>query len=75
MKTQVVRVAISNNFNCTDKEWKQLDTFTKANPDKSFFVNSNIHTPKLHTVNDHDYKVVELKSCQDSKQSNPKLPL
>lgn len=55
---QVVRVAVSNNFNCTNKEWQQLDTFTKANPDKSFFVNSNIHTPALSTVNDHDYKVV-----------------
>jgi hypothetical protein len=55
---QVVRVAVSNNFNCTDKEWNQLHTFTKTNPDKCFFINSNIHTPKLHTVNDHDYKVV-----------------
>lgn len=58
MPTSVVRVATTNNFNCTTREWAQLDTFTKNNPDKAFFVNSNINTPKLSTVANHNYKVV-----------------
>ena len=59
MKTpSVVRVAVSNNFNCTDKEWKHLDTIANQHPDKSFFVNCNINTPKLITIKDHPYKAV-----------------
>jgi hypothetical protein len=54
----VVRVAVNNNFNCTKPEWKQLDEFAKANPDKTFFVNSNIKTPNLHTIAHHPYKAV-----------------
>jgi hypothetical protein len=56
--TQVVRVATSNNFNCTPKEWDQVNQFAKANPTKSFFINSNIHTPKLNTIANHPYKAV-----------------
>lgn len=54
----VVRVATNNNFNCTKKEWDQLKTFTKKYPNKTFFVNSNILTPLLHTISNHDYKAV-----------------
>jgi hypothetical protein len=55
---ELVRVACNNNFNCTPKEWIQLDAFSKENPDKVFFINSNIKTPKLDTIKDHPYKVV-----------------
>jgi len=55
---QVVRVATSNNFNCTTKEWKQLNEFSKSNPDKFFFINSNINTPKLSTIANHNSKAV-----------------
>jgi hypothetical protein len=55
---EVVRVATSNNFNCTPKEWAQLDHFAQSNPNKSFFINSNINTPKLRTAVDHTYKIV-----------------
>ena len=59
MKTpSVVRVAVSNNFNCTDKEWKHLDNWAQVNPDKSFFVNCNINTPKIQTIRKHPYKAV-----------------
>ena len=58
MYTEVVRVATSNNFNCTDKEWNQLDHFTKSNPEKFFFINSNINTSKLSTIANHNSKVV-----------------
>lgn len=53
-----VRVGTLNNFNCTPEEWKQLDTFSALNPNTSFFVNCNINTPLLHTINDHPYRVV-----------------
>ena len=56
--TTVVRIASSNNFNCTNKEWKQVDHFATNNPDKTFFVNSNIHTPALTSVKKHPYKIV-----------------
>jgi hypothetical protein len=55
---RVVRVATNNNFNCTKKEFEQLDGFNKANPDSTFFINSNINTPELLAVNDHPYKTV-----------------
>jgi hypothetical protein len=54
----VVRVACTNNFNCTKAEWDQLDNFVALHPNKYFFINSNINTPLLHTINEHDYKVV-----------------
>ena len=56
--TEVVRIATSNNFNCTDKEWSQLHHFQNTNPDKAFFINCNINTPKLITVTEHNVKVV-----------------
>jgi hypothetical protein len=55
---RVVRVATNNNFNCTNKEFAQLDEINKANPTSMFFINSNINTPDLLKVNDHPYKVV-----------------
>jgi hypothetical protein len=56
--SKVVRVATTNNFGCSEKEWNQLDTFSTKNPDKAFFVNSNINTPKLRTIAKHSYKGV-----------------
>jgi hypothetical protein len=56
--TNVVRAGVTNNFNCTAREWAQLDFFATTHPDKAFFVNSNIRTPKLATVAKHPYKVV-----------------
>jgi len=55
---QVVRVAVTNNFNCTPKEWDQLDHYQAMFPEKYFFINANIKTPKLHTINDHPYQAV-----------------
>lgn len=55
---EVVRVAVSNNFNCTDAEWSQLDGFVAAHPDKLFFVNSNARTPLLPEILNHPYKAV-----------------
>jgi len=56
--TSVVRVAVNNNFNCTPAEFKQLDTYTKQHPDKLFFINTNIKTPKLLNINNHPYSAV-----------------
>lgn len=56
--TQAVRVAVSNNFNCTKAEWDLLDQFQGKYPDKLFFVNCNIKTPKLLTLSDHPYQAV-----------------
>jgi len=58
MKTQVVRVATTNNFNCTNSEFKQLTFFRKRFPNKYFFINANIHTSKLPTIAKTDLKVV-----------------
>jgi hypothetical protein len=61
MKTQinkVVRVAVNNNFNCTDAEFQQLDTFAAAYPDTLFFINSNVRTKLLTNINKHPYKAV-----------------
>ena len=55
---EIVRVGTTNNFNATVREWAQIDGFAKANPDKIFFVNSNINTPKLVTIAEHPYKAV-----------------
>lgn len=54
----VVRVACNNNFNCTAPEWRQLREFTEKYPDDYFFVNSNVNTPALLSINDHPYKAV-----------------
>lgn len=61
MSTQVnrvVRVAVSNNFNCTKPEWKQLDKMAEKNPSSVFFINCNINTPRLEAINDHPYQAV-----------------
>lgn len=55
---KVVRVAVNNNFNCTDAEFQQLDTFAAAYPDTLFFINSNINTKYLHRINEHPYLAV-----------------
>lgn len=43
MKQQIVRVAVSNNFNFSAAEFEQLKTFEK--PGRKFFVNSNAFLP------------------------------
>lgn len=58
MLNKVVRVAVNNNFNCTDAEFQQLDAFAAAYTDTLFFVNSNINTKLLHRINEHPYKAV-----------------
>lgn len=55
---EVVRVATNNNFNCTEREFKQLDEFRKKNPHRYFFINSNIKTRCLLNINKHDYRAV-----------------
>lgn len=55
---EVVRVATNNNFNCTEREFKQLDEFVKKNPHRYFFINSNIKTRSLLNINDHPYDAV-----------------
>ena len=55
---KVVRVAVTNNFNCTPAEFRQLKQMELANPDSFFFVNCNINTPDLNRINDNTYKVV-----------------
>lgn len=55
---EVVRVATNNNFNCTQNEWDQLDQFANTNSTKDFFINSNINTPNLTSINEHTYKSV-----------------
>lgn len=58
MYNKVVRVAVNNNFNCTSLEYRHLDALSKENPESYFFTNSNIKTPKLININNHDYKAV-----------------
>ena len=53
MLKEVVRVAASNNFNCTAKEWVQLIQLAELNPDSFFFVNSNIKTPRLDSIREY----------------------
>lgn len=55
---KVVRVAVNNNFNCTPKEFGQLDKLQEKYPKYFFFVNSNIRTPRLMDLNDHPYRAV-----------------
>jgi hypothetical protein len=55
---RIVRVATNNNFNCTGPEWNQLDAFAHQHLEDTFFINSNVHTPALSTINDHPYKAV-----------------
>jgi len=54
----VVRVGVTNNFNCSCQEFKQVDGFAAKYPDKFFFINSNIRTPKLSQIANHPYKAV-----------------
>lgn len=56
--TRVVRVAVNNNFNCSKREFDQLDKIAAEHPEDIFFVNANIKTPNLLKINDHPYKVV-----------------
>jgi len=55
---EIVRVGINANFNCTKKEFDQVDGFKKAFPSKRFFVNSNIVTPNLLKLNNYNIKAV-----------------
>jgi len=55
---EVVRVAVNNNFNCTDEEYLQLNHIAAKNPTKSFFINSNINTAALYNINKYPYKAV-----------------
>jgi len=55
---EIVRVAVNNNFNCTPTEYQQLAGYVAMNPTKFFFVNSNIKTPRLLTLNNHPHKAV-----------------
>jgi len=56
--SNVVRVGVSNNFNCTPAEFKQLNSMQAAHPGHLFFVNSNVNTPGLPRLNDHPYQAV-----------------
>jgi|WetSurMetagenome_2_1015567.scaffolds.fasta_scaffold19810_8 hypothetical protein len=58
MISKIIRVAVNNNFNCTTNEFKQLDILSNKHLDYFFFVNSNIKTPYLLNINDHNYKAV-----------------
>lgn len=58
MYSQVVRVAVHNNFYCTAHEYRQLDRFRDRYPDSYFFTNSNINTPCLLNICKHQYKAV-----------------
>jgi hypothetical protein len=58
MYDRVVRVAVTNNFNCTKKEFNQLDIFSRLFPESYFFINANIKTPKILALNAHPYKAV-----------------
>lgn len=55
---RAVRVGVMNNFNCTDAEWAQLDEFAKEDPRSLYFINSNIKTPSLISINNHPYQAV-----------------
>ena len=55
---QVVRVAVTNNFNCTEEEFSQLHAFEVFYPNSFFFVNCNINTPLLSSLNDESCKAV-----------------
>ena len=57
---KLVRVAVRNNFNCTSNEWNQLDSMMtdKSNQASKFFINTNIKTPNIKTINDNNVPVV-----------------
>lgn len=55
---EIVRVAVSNNFNCTNEEFEQIELFAKMYKDKTFFVNSNINTPNLKAIADNNFNCV-----------------
>ena len=54
--SEVVRVATTNNFNCTDNEFRSLKIFEQ--PTRYLFINSNINTIRLPNLNNYPYKVV-----------------
>lgn len=56
--TRYVRVGTNNNFNCTRREWDQLNRFSAEYPNDVFFVNCNAKTPLLRTINSHPYNAV-----------------
>jgi hypothetical protein len=49
---------VNNNFNCTETEYQQLADYVLKHPNRLFFVNCNIRTPNLITLNNHPYKAV-----------------
>lgn len=55
---ELIRVGINNNFNCTSREFAQVEGFRMIRPDAYFFINSNIKTPKLLDINKHNINVV-----------------
>ena len=55
---KLVRISTENNFNCTDTEYNQIKSFETKYPTKTFFVNSNINTPKLDNIKNHKHKAV-----------------
>ena len=55
---RIIRVAVNNNFNCTKAEFNQLDKLSLVYPESTFFINTNIKTPKLLEINNHSYKAV-----------------
>lgn len=55
---EVVRVAVLNNFNCTEAEYAQVDQYRDKYPERFFYVNCNVKTPRLISINQHDYKAV-----------------
>lgn len=55
---KIIRVAVNNNFNCTKKEFNQLDKYSSLNIESSFFINSSIKTPNLIKIKDYPYKAV-----------------
>lgn len=55
---KIIRVAVNNNFNCTKKEFNQIDELSSLDTHSTFFINSNIKTPNLTKIKDHPYKAV-----------------
>lgn len=55
---KLIRVAVNNNFNCTKKEFNQLESFSKKYSNDFFFINSNIKTPLISKINNYPYKIV-----------------
>jgi hypothetical protein len=57
MKT-LIRVAVNNNFNCTKREFDQLNDISSSDPHSTFFINTNIKTPGLSRIKNYSYKTV-----------------